>query len=114
MKSRITTHVLDTSRGLPAGGIRVSLEKQTRSTWKRLGIDVTDADGRCSKLLTPGKNVSTGLYRLTFKTAAYFRSMRVKTFYPYVSITFEIRTSAAQYHVPLLLSPFGYATYRGS
>ena len=114
MKSKITTHVLDTSRGVPARGIRVTLEKQSGSTWKKLGADVTDADGRCSNLLSPGKTVSKGVYRLTFETAAYFRSMKIRTFYPHISVTFEIRSSAAHHHVPVLLNPFGYTTYRGS
>ena len=114
MKSRITTHVLDTSRGVPARGIRVVLEKQSGSSWKKVGADITDQDGRCTKLLRPGKSVSKGTFRLTFNTAAYFRSMKVQTFYPYVSIAFEIKSSTAHYHVPVLVSPFGYSTYRGS
>jgi len=114
MKSRITTHVLDTSRGVPAKGIRVTLEKQTRSMWKKLGTDVTDADGRCNRLLSTTARLSSGAYRLTFKTGSYFRASRRESFHPSISIVFHVKSTTSHYHVPLLLSPYGYTTYRGS
>jgi 5-hydroxyisourate hydrolase len=115
MKSPITTHVLDTSRGCAAEGIRVTLEKKSKpSVWRKLGEDTTDADGRCNKLVTPRTRLSKGIYRLTFETARYFGSKRVQSFYPYVIVSFTVRSVGAHYHVPLLLSPFGYSTYRGT
>ena len=115
MKSPITTHVLDTSRGYAAAGIRVTLEKQAKqSMWRKLAEDITDADGRCNKLFSPRTRLSKGVYRLTFETAQYFRSKRVQSFYPFVAVSFTVKATKAHYHVPLLLSPFGYATYRGT
>lgn len=114
MNSPITTHVLDTTRGKPARGIRISLEKKQRKTWMKLASGKTNADGRIMDLLSPGFNLSVGVYRMKFETSAYFKSMRSKSFYPYIEITFEIEDTAAHYHVPLLLNPFGYSTYRGS
>ena len=102
----ITTHVLDTAQGKPASGIPVRLEVRELSGWTLIGQGQTDADGRL-RTLTPGA-VRAGTYRLTFDTAA--RS----SFFPEVSIQFQIVDAAAHYHVPLLLSPFGYSTYRGS
>ena len=112
MTSPITTHVLDTSRGKPAAGIKVVLEVQSGSSWKEIGSGTTSDDGRIADLLAA--SVSPGVYRLTFETAEYFQSMKTESFYPKVSIEFEIKNSDAHYHVPLLLSPFGYSTYRGS
>jgi len=115
MKSPITTHVLDTSRGCAAEGIRVTLEKESKpSVWKKLGQDITDADGRCNKIVSPRTQLSKGTYRLTFDTARYFELNRVQSFYPYVTVSFAVRAARAHYHVPLLLSPFGYSTYRGT
>ena len=115
MKSPITTHVLDTSRGCAAAGIRVTLEKQAKqSVWRKLGEDATDVDGRCNTLMSPDARLTTGVYRLTFDTASYFRSKHVKSFYPYISVAFEVKAGPAHCHVPLLISPFSYATYRGS
>ena len=108
--SGITTHVLDTSRGRPAAGIPVRLERGAAV----LGSGRTDADGRLRDLLPPHLQLHTGSYRLVFETSVYFREQGVESFYPHVAIDFEIRDAAQHYHVPLLLSPFGYSTYRGS
>lgn len=110
--SGITTHVLDTSRGCPAAGVPVLLERAVGSGWQPAGRDTTDADGRASDLLTtaPGD----GRYRLTFDTGAYFRAAGETGFYPEVSVTFVVGHGEEHCHVPLLLSPFGYSTYRGS
>ena len=102
----ITTHVLDTAQGRPASGVPVKLEVRELSGWTLVGEGQTDTDGRL-KTLVKGKPAA-GTYRLTFDTRA--RS----TFFPEVSILFEIVDASAHYHVPLLLSPFGYSTYRGS
>jgi 5-hydroxyisourate hydrolase len=103
----ITTHVLDTAQGRPAGGIPVKLELQEPSGWTLVGEGKTDADGRLKTLVPPGE-FRAGTYRLTFDTSG--RS----AFFPEVAILFEAADAGGHYHVPLLLSPFGYSTYRGS
>ena len=109
--SAITTHILDTSRGLPAAGVRVSLEVRfPDGAWKQLGRGVTDADGRAGSLLGDGASLAEGVYRLTFDTRAYMP----EGLYPEVNVTFQVRDAARHYHIPLLLGPFGYTTYRGS
>ena len=110
----ITTHVLDTSLGRPAGGVGVTLSRREGSAWVELGRGRTDADGRCQDLLAQGGSLQPSVYRLTFDTAAYFGARGVPSFYPEVSVVFEVREPAQHHHVPLLLSPFGYSTYRGS
>jgi 5-hydroxyisourate hydrolase len=112
--SDITTHVLDTSRGQPASGVPVLLEVRTEEgDWKEIGRSATDADGRAS-LLDAGTHVPRGLYRFSFDTGAYFLARNVKGFYPEVRVVFEVREPSQGCHVPLLLSPYGYSTYRGS
>jgi 5-hydroxyisourate hydrolase len=115
MKSPITSHVLDTSRGRPASGIPAVLEIRADSgVWRELARGVTDDDGRLGDLLAADHPLTPGVYRLTFDVAAYFRAQDKKTFYPEIPILFEIRAPDEHYHVPLLLSPYGYSTYRGS
>ena len=112
--SAVTTHILDTSRGRPATGVLVVLERRAGATHQELGRGTTDADGRLRTLLPSGAPVVPGIYRLTFHTAAYFAGEGIEAFYPEVTIAFEIRDPTQHYHVPLLLNPFGYSTYRGS
>jgi 5-hydroxyisourate hydrolase len=113
--SKVSTHVLDTSRGRPAAGIPVSLAgRLPDGTWLPLGAGVTDADGRLRTLLAPDAGLPTGLYRLELDVAAYFAATGTPAFFPAVTITFEVRDADQHHHVPLLLSPFGYSTYRGS
>lgn len=111
--SQITTHILDTSLGKPAQGIGVSLERSTDSGWESIGSGQTNADGRVADLLKPDETLSPGIYRINFDTGTYFASQGFKGFYPSVNIVFET-VDDSHYHVPLLLSPFGYSTYRGS
>ena len=111
---QITTHVLDVSLGKPASGVPVILEVEDVGTgWKQLGRGQTDKDGRLRDLLGEGALVE-GTYRLTFDTHAYFADRKVVTLYPQVSVVFSVHESDRDYHIPLLLSPFGYSTYRGS
>jgi 5-hydroxyisourate hydrolase len=110
--SAVTTHVLDTSRGRPAAGLPVVLEQAMDSGWNPVGRGTTDADGRVRDLLTSAPKA--GRYRLTFDTGTYFRAAGDTGFYPEVSVTFVVGEGDEHYHVPLLLSPFGYSTYRGS
>lgn len=112
--SAITTHVLDTSRGQPAGGVPVVLEIQPPGRdWKVLGQGATDAGGRL-RLLPPGSPLEKGTYRLTFDTSTYFDSQGVQGLYPEVVVIFTVEDPSRHYHIPLLLSPYGYSTYRGS
>ena len=111
--SAITTHVLDVSRGRPAPGIPVVLERVNAPHATLLARAITDADGRV-KTFTPSPSLTAGTYRLTFEVDAYFSTAGVQAFYPRVVVEFDVRDASQHYHVPLLLSPFGYSTYRGS
>jgi 5-hydroxyisourate hydrolase len=115
--SAITTHVLDTARGRPAANILVVLERATADDpprFQELGRGATDADGRLRTLLSPDAHLIAGVYRITFHTGPYFHAQSVAAFYPEVSVLFTIADATQHYHVPLLLNPFGYSTYRGS
>ena len=115
-KGPITTHILDTTVGRPAEGVGVVLEQwqQESSSWVTIGKGTTNKDGRALDLLLPTHSLQAGAYRLMFDTAAYFTRMKVKTFFPCVSIIFDVKDPREHYHVPLLLNPFAYSTYRGS
>ncbi len=110
--SAITTHVLDTSRGQPASGVPVLLSVRAETgEWREIARSSTDRDGRARMGST---HAARGVYRLVFDTEAYFRAWNIEGFYPQVEVTFEVRDPAQHYHVPLLLAPNGYSTYRGS
>jgi 5-hydroxyisourate hydrolase len=112
--SQITTHVLDVSLGQPAAGVPVTLEiEKAGGQWKELSRGATDGDGRLRHLLEPG-SLAEGTYRLTFDTHTYFESRKTAGLYPQVAVVFRVRDAKQHYHIPLLLSPFGYSTYRGS
>ena len=113
--SAITTHILDVSAGAPARGVPVTLEGQNPAgEWETLGGGETDEDGRLRDLLARDIALRPGNYRLIFDTGAYFTKQKIEGFYPQVTVTFTVREAEQHYHVPLLLSPFGYSTYRGS
>jgi 5-hydroxyisourate hydrolase len=110
----ITTHVLDTALGTPAVGVTVILEMRQASEWSPIGRGTTDSSGRLMTL-TGELPIAPGIYRLTFDIAAYHRDHGINMpFFPEVKIAFNVRDTAEHYHVPLLLSPFGYSTYRGA
>jgi 5-hydroxyisourate hydrolase len=111
--SAITTHVLDTSTGRPAAGVPVTLERQAGGGWQSAGHGVTNQDGRVTGLLA-GSTLAPGTYRITFDTAAYFSARNQPAFYPQVQVMFTVADAGQHYHLPLLLSPYGYSTYRGS
>ncbi len=115
---RLTTHVLDTSAGRPAGGIRVDLFRLTDDIREKLCEALTNADGRCEAPLLEGENFRIGEYEVVFHVGAYFSAMGVVTpeprFLDAVPVRFGISSVDADYHVPLLISPYGYSTYRGS
>jgi len=113
-RSPITTHVLDTALGRPAEGVGVRLERLvTAGAFEEIARGVTNADGRVADLLAPG-SLSAGTYRLTFDTGAYLERSGRTGFYPSVPVVFDVERTDEHYHVPLLLSPHGYSTYRGS
>jgi 5-hydroxyisourate hydrolase len=111
---RISTHVLDIAVGLPAKDVPVRLERQEGSGWQLLASARTDQDGRCPQLLSKNEALVPGVYRLGFDTAAYFGAHKVNGLYPLVEITFHVHDNEQIFHIPLLLSPNGYTTYRGS
>jgi 5-hydroxyisourate hydrolase len=114
-QSPITSHVLDTSRGQPAQGITIIVERAERDgPWTEIARGVTDPDGRASTLLPVHTTLIPGMYRLRFGTGAYFLSQGIKGFYPEVQVIVQIEDPTGNYHIPLLLSPYGYSTYRGS
>jgi 5-hydroxyisourate hydrolase len=112
---RISTHILDTSSGRPAVAVMVRLERcESSGAWSRLSSVATDSDGRCTQLLPETEALSEGTYRLTFDTADYFSAQGVQSLYPYVEIAFRVGKGESHFHIPLLVSPHGYTTYRGS
>ena len=112
--THLSTHVLDLARGMPAAGVPVRLEQQdTSGSWQPISSARTDNDGRCGQLLPAGES-SPGFYRLIFDTGSYFHSLNVAALYPVIEVTFEVREGESRLHIPLLLSPNGYTTYRGS
>jgi 5-hydroxyisourate hydrolase len=113
--STISTHILDLSRGAPAGGVEVYLESQnTDETWTELSHAWTDDDGRVKPFFLVGEPLAGGTYRLVFDTEPYFLELNIECFFPKVTIVFNIDDAAQHYHIPLLISPYGYSTYRGS
>ena len=112
--SAITTHILDTSVGKPAANVEVELEILKGEKWTPLGNGLTDADGRVKDLIKDSQSFVAGRYRISFAVESYFKAQKVDSFYPYVKIVFEVKETDSHYHVPLLLNPFGYSTYRGS
>ena len=109
----LSTHVLDTARGVPAEGVPITLERQTDTGWVELTRAVTNNDGRVLDFIAASEVVE-GVYRITFDTSAYFDRHGIEGFYPSVPILFQVRDASQHYHVPLLVSPFGISTYRGS
>jgi 5-hydroxyisourate hydrolase len=111
--SQLTTHILDTSKGKPANGVSISLFKQNNNDWDLLSAGITNDDGRIPDLLKKDDLLVFGIYKMKFETESYFQQQNIKTFYPYAEIVFTI-DSNDHYHIPLLLNPYGYSTYRGS
>jgi len=115
MKSPITTHVLDTANGYPAAGIPVSLEKRESGEWKLLAKGETNADGRITDWLPADKPASAGVYRVIFEVEKYLKDRgESEVFYSRIPVVFHLNDPATHHHIPLLLSPFGYSTYKGS
>jgi len=113
--SPITTHVLDTSQGCPGANIQVRLEQQKNGgNWQEISSGVTNADGRVMDLIPEEEVLDSGIYRMIFVTGPYLEQQGISFFYPEIEVRFLLSHPEQHYHIPLLLSPFGYSTYRGS
>jgi 5-hydroxyisourate hydrolase len=112
--SWLSTHILNTATGKPAADVTVVCEAQRNNGFKELSRGTTNADGRLNTFFPAGHSCVPGLYRLTFETAEYFARQNQPTLYPRVQIIFEVKTDEEHYHIPLLIAPFGYSTYRGT
>ena len=113
--SKVTSHVLDTTVGRPAEGVSVLLENETGpQTWVPVGDAVSDSEGRVANMVPASLTLRAGKYRLSFDTGPYYAEKGLRAFYPEVCVTFQIHDPEQQYHLPLLISRFGYTTYRGS
>ncbi|MCF2445053.1 hydroxyisourate hydrolase [Dyadobacter sp. CY345] len=111
---QLSSHILDISKGMPASGVPIRLEKMDtdKKTWSVIDEKITDANGRISNFLS-SENTNKGIFKLTFLTADYFKSQKIQSFYPFIEVVFEIKDSK-HYHVPITLSAYGYSTYRGN
>jgi len=113
--SGISTHILDLSRGVAAAGVAVRLERgDAAGGWTAVAERHTDGDGRVKNMIPPGGTLQAGAYRLRFETGAYWALLGVSGFHPVVEVTFSVVEADRHHHVPLLVSPFGYSTYRGT
>ena len=110
----ISTHVLDTARGRPAVDVAITLERENGGAWAPVSEARTDADGRVPGLLPAGRAAEAGIWRLRFEVGDYFERRGEPAFYPSIEVVFRIAEAGGHYHLPLLVSPFGYSTYRGS
>lgn len=112
--SGISIHVLDVTLGRPAAGLAVRLEREERGVWRELSQAHTDPDGRIRSLLSPDESIAPGRYRLGFETGTYFHAQGLNCFHPYIQIAFDVTDANQNYHVPLLIAPYSYSTYRGT
>ena len=112
--SQITTHVLDAALGSPGQDIPISLARMEGNDWTIIGQGRTNADGRLPDLCPQGQVMPAGTYRMHFDTATYFQALDQQVFYPWADVVFNIGDDGTHYHIPLLLSPYAYSTYRGS
>lgn len=110
----LSVHVLNLEDGLPSPGIKVELEQKVGSEWRALSSATTNEKGRITGLYPDGKKLEAGAYRVVFKTGDYYKTANRETFFPEIPVIFEIKNTEQHYHVPLLLSPYGFSTYRGS
>lgn len=110
----LSVHVLNTQDGLPSPNVKVTLEQMKDGKWLELSTAVTNQQGRVSALYPEGKKLENGTYKVTFKTGQWFKEKKIDTFFPEIPIIFSVDGKVEHYHIPLLLSPFGYSTYRGN
>lgn len=110
----LSVHILNQQTGLPSQGVQVELDKQQGSSWQHIASGKTDADGRIKTLYPRADNVEPGIYKVTFKTGEYFKINNMSTFFPVIPVIFNVTKQNQKLHIPLLLSQYGYSTYRGS
>lgn len=110
----LSVHVLDLQSGQPTPGIRVTLEQRSGEQWRELAAGVTNAQGRIAALYPEDKPIAAGDYRIVFQTGEHYARLKQDTFFPRIPVEFRVAVPAQHYHIPLLLSPFGYSTYRGN
>ncbi|MEO8935740.1 MAG: hydroxyisourate hydrolase [Burkholderiaceae bacterium] len=110
----LSVHVLNLQDGLPSQGVKVLLERKVGDKWDQLNTGVTNEQGRIPALYPADKTLEKGIYRVTFETGDWFTSHHTKSFFPEIPVIFEVDGAVAHYHIPLLLSPFGFSTYRGN
>lgn len=110
----LSVHILNQQTGLPSQGVQIELDKQQGSGWQHIASGKTDADGRIKSLYPQADNMEPGVYKVTFKTGDYFKSHNMSTFFPVIPVIFSVTEQNQKLHIPLLLSQYGYSTYRGS
>jgi 5-hydroxyisourate hydrolase len=110
----LSVHVLNLETGVPSAGIQVTLEQHSGNQWQALGQGVTNEQGRIAALFPEKRSFAPGEYRVVFKTGDYYRKVGHDTFFPEIPVIFEVKDTGQHYHIPLLLSPYGFSTYRGS
>lgn len=110
----LSVHVLNTQDGLPSPGVNVVLERMENGIWSELSSATTDPQGRVRDLFPPDSKLEQGIYKVTFQTGPWFAARNIATFFPEIPIIFQVDGTLDHYHIPLLLSPFGYSTYRGN
>ena len=113
-KSLITTHVLDTALGKPGSGIELNVASMVNNEWRQVGSGTTNDDGRVNDLVAPHIELTKTMYKLHFELRAYFERTQREVFYPYAEVVFYFDPGAGKVHIPLVLSNYSYATYRGS
>lgn len=114
MKNPLSVHVLNLQTGVPTSGVTVELEQQQPQGWVKLASGVTDKNGRIPALYPEGKTMDAGDYKVVFKTGEYYQQQKQPTFFPEIPVIFHVENSGSHYHIPLLLSQYGYSTYRGN
>ncbi|HDS9458804.1 TPA: hydroxyisourate hydrolase [Enterobacter asburiae] len=110
----LSVHVLDQQTGMPPSDVTVTLEKQEQDKWTQLASGKTDQDGRIKSLYPQDQDMQPGVYKVTFKTAEYFHGKKLDSFFPEVPVLFTVTRTNEKLHIPLLLSQYGYSTYKGS
>ena len=113
-RNPLSVHVLNTQTGMPSSGVEVMLEQKTDNGWKTLAKQTTNTDGRIPALYPQGEIMAAGVYRVVFETGDWYDQQGTETFFPEIPVPFRVEPGVAHYHIPLLLSPYAYSTYRGS